>query len=232
MDIDQKALKARYNSISDDDILELYKEYESLTKVARTMLLSEIVKRGIAEKAKEEIDNSNSHNKQKSVLLNEYKKNFKSFFCKPFLLITRRFYQLAKAGLYSFIFSGKKVFDLQYFIAKVFLVVGILLLGIFLLFLFTITGYSPSSASAGALAAILLLMAIMGVSLILNCLIFFSNRSLGSSIFEISSLIWIIIFLLISETNFMGFIIFTFIIYPGPIKNMIKKFIFKIMKVV
>ena len=181
MDINQKTLKAHYSSISYEQLLKLYKEYNDLTGIARTALLMEIEKRDLIKKTKEKNESLFDSNNQK-VNRDSIQKRFQfiktiskvsSPIALSLLSTMNKFSTIVTKKLYAFFTPDNQKFDLQYFIAKVFLVLGVLLFGMFLLLIFTTTGYSPSSASAGALAGVLLLMAIISIGLIFCSFVLF-----------------------------------------------------------
>jgi len=127
--------------------------------------------------------------------------------------------------------------NIQDITAKIIFISGILIIAGFLLLLaHTIIKRPPGNFGSGLFFAWSMIAAIITVVPLTSSLIFFFNRSVGCSILEIVSFILIIIlftgrYLYFGLSSEMGniikyplyFNIFTFIIYPGPIKTLAGK---------
>jgi len=123
---------------------------------------------------------------------------------------------------------------LQNITAKFIFIAGILIIGGFLLLLaHTIIKRPPGNFGAGLFFAWSMIAAIVTVIPLTSSMIFFYNRTVGSSILEVVSLILIVIlfigrFFYFGLSSEMGsilryplyFSVYTFIIYQGPIKRL------------
>ncbi len=245
MTVNQKTLDTYYNSLSDDKIIKLYKEYDDLSEIAQSTLLSEITNRNLTERIREKLDNSLSADNKvsdKQNIKNSDSQLIKNFTKFPLLAILRIRILLAfkklsvkvKGKVFNFITADDQKAQLQYFFARVIFIIAILIFGLCICLSFLIILGDSGSKSEGAAYAFLFILIMIPVSIfpIISSLIYFSNKPLGSSLFEIQSFIYLLGLLLLSSwgggISFVGnwliiLNIITFLIYSGPIKNFFYK---------